>query len=182
MKKRIFRILLCGVLLFAAIALTACSNETEALQARIETLEGENAELQSTVSSLRSDLENSQASLSSTRNELQNVLAALEAANDDEDAQQDSQVGPLAITYGGQPNKDMSWDLAFGDLPLGLRMNPNEFDEDAEIVWQSLNEDIFTVVSSDDGMLATVTPWEKGSAELVVKVGDQETRSWVRII
>jgi len=181
MKKRIFGVLICVVLVFSAVGLTACANETDALQARIDTLEGENVELQSTVSSLRTDLERAQIDLSSTRNELQNALSALEAANDDDQTSQDDQSGPLAILYGGEPNKDMSWPLDYGDLVLGLRVDFSEFEEDVEIDWDSADEDVFTVVSDEEGTSATVTPIAVGSAQLIVTVGEQETRSWVRI-
>ena len=40
------------MVLFITVALTACSNETDALQERIDALEGQNAELQATVSAL----------------------------------------------------------------------------------------------------------------------------------
>jgi len=162
------------------VSLTACSNEKDALQARIDTLEGENAELQSTVSSLQADLSRAQADLSGTQSELRNVLHMLELALEENQAsQQDS--GPLAITYGGAPNGDMSWPFSYGDLVLGLRVNLNDFDEDAEIIWQSANEDIFTVVPGEDGITATVTPVSVGSAQLIVTIEDQETKSWVRI-
>jgi len=87
----------------------------------------------------------------------------------------------LAITYGGEPNTDMTWPLSYGLLPLGLRFNPGEISEDDEIVWHSTDESIITVVPGEDGTTATVTPVTIGSAQLVVTVGGQETRSWVRI-
>ena len=181
MKKRIFRVLVCFVLLFMAVTLTACANETVALQARIDTLEGENSELQSTISSLRADLEKAQSDLSNTQNELLYVQVALEAAEDAQAAQQGDQGGALAITYGGEPNQDMSWPLSYGNLTLGLRVNLSELDEEVEIVWRSTDESVFTVSSSEDGTSATVTPITTGSAQLVVTVDDQETRSWVRV-
>jgi len=181
MKKRIFSILICVILLFAAVALTACGNEAEALQERIDALESENAELQSTVSSLNSDLERSRADLFTTQSELQNVQAAIAAADDDEQSDNANQSGPLAITYAGEPNTDMSWPLNHGELQLGIRMNPDEFDEEDEIIWQSADEDIFTVEQNEDGTSAIVTPLKTGSAQLIVTVGNQETRSWVRI-
>ena len=145
-------------------------------------MEGENTELQSTVSSLSADLERARADLSRTQDELQRALSALDAAaNDEQASQQGNQSGPLAITYAGEPNTDMSWPLNYGDLVLGIRMDPNEFDEDAEIVWRSADEDIFTVVPSEDGTSATATPVATGSAQMIVTVGDQETRSWIRI-
>ena len=179
MNKRIFGILICVLLLFAAAALTACTNEAEALQERIVALEDENEELQSTVTSLRADLDRAQSDLSRTRNELQDAQSALAAA--EEDDAQDSSQGPLAITYGGEPNTDMSWPFNYGELDLGLRINANELGDAVDIVWRSTDEDIFTVEQSGDGMSATVTPETVGSAQLVVTVGDQETRSWVRI-
>jgi len=182
MMKWIIRVLVIAVLLFAAVTLTACTNETDVLHARISTLEGENEELQSTISSLRADLERSQSDLTGTRNELQFALSALEAATaNQQDSQNGNQSGPLAITYGGEPNQDMTWPLSYGELVLGLRLNIDDLDEEDEILWRSTNESIFTVVPSEDGMSATVTPYTKGSAELVVTVGDQATRSWVRV-
>jgi len=182
MKKQVFRVIVLVVLLFTMVAITACANETEALQAQINTLEAENAELQSSVSTLRADLERTQLTLSSTQSELQFYQSAYEAAQAEEQAsQQDNQSGPLAITYGGAPNKDMSWPLSYGELVLGLRIIFDELDEDAEIVWRSTNEDVFTVISDEEGTSATVTPLSVGAAELVVTVGEQETRSWVRI-
>jgi len=179
MMKLIFKVFVCIILLFAAITLAACSNEAEALQERIDTLEGEKTELQSTVSSLQADLESTRASLSSTHNELQIALSALQDAI--AAAQQNNPEEPLAITYGGSPNKDMSWPFSYGDLPLGLRINLNLFNEGEEITWRSADEDIFIVVPSEDGTSATVTPQTVGSAQIIVTVGDQETRSWVRI-
>ena len=180
MKKRNIRVLVCVVMLFIAVALAACANEAEALQARIEELETENAGLQSTISSMRTDLERAQADLTNARHELQYLISAQEAAAQ-EQAASGTQSGPLAITYGGEPNQDMSWPLDYGDLPLSLRMNPNELDGEAEIVWHSTNESVFSVVVSEDGLSAIVTPLSTGSAQLVVTVGSQETRSWVRI-
>ena len=178
MTKWKFRVLLCVVFLFIAITLTACTSGVDALQARIDALEAENTELQSTISSLRSDLERAYADLLSAQSELQ-LLS--EKEDTDDQAAVENQSGPLAITYGGEPNKDMSWPLDYGDLPLRVRIDYNEFDEDVEIAWHSTNESVLTVAASEDGISATVTPVEKGSAEVVVKVGDQETRSWVRI-
>ena len=179
MTKWKFGVLVCAVLLFAAITLTACTSGVDALQARIETLEAENAELQSTISSLRSDLEKAYADLLSTQSELQLLLSEQEQDDDQETGA--AQSGPLAITYGGEPNKDMSWPFDYGDLLLRVRINLDEFDDEDEIVWLSTSDKVFTLVQSDDGMSAIITPVEKGSAEVVVKVGDQETRSWVRI-
>jgi len=180
MKKRIFIISVSVVLVLIAVTLTACGNEAEALQERITTLEGENTELQSTITSLRTELQTTQTNLSNTQNDLHNALSVL-AAIEDEASQQGAQSGALAITYGGEPNPDMSWPLSHGDLVLGLRVNLNDLDEDVEIVWSTTNEDIYTVAPSEDGTSATVTPVTTGSAQLVVKVGEQETRSWVRI-
>jgi len=164
------------------VALNACANETPALLARIEALESDNAELQSTISSLHNDLERSQSDLSRTQTELQRTITALETAQAEQALLQGDQGGPLAITYGGQPNQDMSWPLDYGELVLGLRINMGELGEEAEIVWQSANEEIFTVMPGEDGLSATVTPLTTGSAQLIVTIGDQETRSWVRIL
>jgi len=181
-KKSIIMLLVYVVLIFMTFTLTACANETDALRAQVELLENENATLISTISSMQTDLDRSQNDLSRTQNELQNAIIALEAFNADaQDSQQGNQSGPLAITYGGEPNKDMSWPLSYGDLVLGLRLNINEFDEDDEIIWHSTNEDVFTVVPGEDGTTAIVTPYSTGSAQLVVTIGDQETKSWVRI-
>ena len=183
MKKWIFNALICVVLLFAAVVLAACGSETDELQARIETLENENEELQSVISTLNNDLEGARADLSRTRRELQDLQASIEDPDDDVQTppQGGSHGGALAITYGGQANPDMSWNLSYGDLPLGL-INIGDLDDETEIVWTSANEDIFTVAASEDGTSATVTPKTKGSAQLIVTVGDKETRSWVRII
>ena len=180
MNKLIFKLLLCVVILFTAVALTACGNETNALQSQITALENDNAELQSTISSLRTELERSQADLSRTQNDLYTLQSELDAA-EEQATQQDNQSGPLAITYGGEPNTDMTWPFSYGELSLGLRINLNELGEDDEIIWHSANEDIFTVVPGEDGLTATVTPITTGSAQLVVTVGNQETKSWVRI-
>ena len=123
MKKWFFRVLVCAMMLFIAITLTACANERDSLQAQIDTLEGVNAELQSTVSSLRTELERAQTELSGTRFELQQAKTALEEAEQAALEANDDQSGPLAITYAGQPNEDMSWPLSYGELPLGLRVN-----------------------------------------------------------
>ena len=184
MKKRLLGIFVCVVLLFAAVVLTACANETEALQAQIDALENEKTELQSTISSLQTDLETARSDLSRTRSELFDILASLEPDDDDDGpaSPQNTHNEPLAITYGGEPNKDMSWEYK-ADLDLGLIINYNalDIDEGVEIVWHSTNEAIFTVVASEDGTSATVTPVASGSAQLVVTVGDHETSSWVRI-
>jgi len=179
MKKRVFKVFILAILVSAVVVVSACSNEAEILQARVDSLESENSTLQATVSSLSTDLEVALSTLSFTQNELQNLQAIL--ADNADSSQQGSQDGELAITYGGQPNKDMSWPFGYGKLEVGLRINLNELDEDDEIVWSSTSNDIFTVVQSDDGTSATVTPVDVGSAQLVVKVGDRETRSWVRI-
>ena len=180
MKERIFRVLLCFVLLAALFTLAACTSEADTLRAQIEALEGEKAELQSTVSTLQTDLQRTQTDLSRTQNELQNAQAAAAAA-EEQAAQQGDQSGPLAITYGGEPNKDMSWPLNYGELVLGLRVNLNDIDDEDEIFWYSEDESIFTVIPGEDGMTATVFPETIGSAQLVVTIGDQETKSWVRI-
>jgi len=182
MVKRISTISICVILLLSVLALTACTNEADALQERIDELEGENAELQSTVSSLRTELESTQTNLASTQNELQNVLSTLEPDDDDQASQQDTPSGPLAITSYGTPRTDMQWPLSAGEFDaLGLYVDWSVIDEDADIVWNSSDEDIFTVASSGDGTSATATPVAVGSAELIVTVGDQETRSWFRI-
>jgi len=182
MKKRIYKVFVYIILILAAVTLTACTNETEALEARIDTLEKDHAELQTTVSSLNTELDRAKTDLASTRSELQNVRAALEAAaeEDNQTSQQDDQSVPMVITYEGNSRRDMTWPLRDGDLPLGLRVNFVIGEED-EIIWHSENEDIFTVSSSEDGMTATVTPITTGDAQLVVTIGDEEARSWVRI-
>jgi len=183
MKKRIFGIFICIVLLFTSVILTACANETDALQERIATLESEKEELQSTISVLQSDLETSQRNLIRTNNELQDLKDSIEEANaaDDQTTTPPAfQSGPLEITYKGVPNKDMSWEYRSG-LELGLNVDFSVIDEDAEIVWVSTNEDIFTVAAGEDGLTAVVTPKVVGSAELVVTADGHETRSWVRI-
>ncbi|MDR2571425.1 MAG: hypothetical protein LBD23_14200 [Oscillospiraceae bacterium] len=179
MTKSKIRLFLCIILLFPAVVLSACANETVALQARIDALEADKADLQSTISSMQTEFERVQTDLFGTRNELQIVLVALEEA--EKAASQDNQNVELAITYGNVANTDMSWPLDYGELLLGLRINLNNYDDDVEIVWRSENENIFTVISIDKGTSATVTPLSVGSAELVVTVGDEETRSWVRI-
>jgi len=169
-------------MIFFAIALPACTSEADVLRERVETLEGENADLQSTVTSLRTELERSQADLSNTQFELHRLLTALdEAAAAEEQGADGAQSGPLAITYAGEPNQDMSWPLNYGNLQLGIRVNFDELGEGADISWRSTNENVFTVNPSEDGLSAMVTPIIKGSAEMVVTVGDQETRSWIRI-
>jgi len=179
MKKRIGSMVVCFVLILFVVASTACNNETEILTARINSLEDENAELRSTISSLRDDFDRSQANLFGTRDELQELQTLYDELLEAFEAD-DNLIGPLAITYRGVPNPDMTWPY-MADLEVGLRINLNEFDEGVEIIWRSTNEDIFTVTSDEDGLTAIVTPKIDGSAELVVTVGDQETRSWVRI-
>jgi len=180
MKKRNFRVLVCAVILFVAIAMTACADETDTLQERIDTLETENAELQSTISSLRTDLERAQADYFRVQNELQYLQSAQEAA--EEQAAIEAQGGPLAITFYGQPHTDRSWPLRNGDFnDLGLRVNIADFSEETEIVWRSTNENVFIVTPSEDGLSATLTPLATGRAQVVVTVGDQETRSDVSI-
>ena len=186
MKRKIFTVFACVLMLSAVMTLTACADETEDLQARIDLLEAENRDMQSTITYLESDLQTANANLTTARNDLALLVADIEAAQEaEEEAQQQQEtsgapVGPLAITYGGVPNPDMSWPLAYGDLPLGLRM---DFDlgEDYEIVWTSANVNIFTVAANEDGTRATVTPIVTGSAQVIVTVNGQETRSWVRI-
>jgi len=182
MKKWSFRVLACVVMSLCVILLTACNNEAEALQERIDALETENAELQGTITSLRTDLERSQANFAGAQGELQSLQASIAAAAAAEE-QGDSgvQSGALAITYAGQANTDMSWPLSYGELNLGLRLNPDDLAGGAEIVWRSTNEEVFTVVPGEDGTSAVATPESTGSAEMVVTVGGQETRSWIRI-
>jgi len=179
MKKRIFFVTLCTVLL-ATIFLTACGNEVDELQERISFLENDNAQLQTTISTLRAELEASQADLLRTQNMLHIINEELEEAQL-QAAQHGNQNVSLAITYGGEPNFDMSWPLNFGNLVLGLRVHLEDYEDDVEITWHSENESIFTVVADEDGLSATVTPLTTGDAKLVVKVGDRETESWVRI-
>jgi len=182
MKKRIFGISICIILLLITVVLTACANETDALLEQINTLENEKVELQSTISVLQSDLDTSQRNYFRTLNELQDLIASIEAADaaDEQPAQPAFRDGPLEITYKGVPNKDMSWEYRSG-LELGLNVDYSVIDEDAEIVWVSTKEDIFTVEAGEDGLTAVVTPKVVGSAELVVTVDGFETRSWVRI-
>jgi len=181
MKRRSFRLFVFAALLLAIVALTACANETEALEARIALLEDENAELKSTISSLDSDLVRSRNDLSRAQSELQQLIEEIEAAREAEELAATAHLrGPLAITYRGIPNTDMSWEYR-ADLELGIRVDLSEFEENVEIVWSSTNEDIFTVVADEDGLTAKVTPKTAGSAELVVRVGGEETRSWIRI-
>jgi len=180
MKKRIFILSVCVALLLMAVVLSACTGEKDAMQERIDELEAENAELLSNVTSMRSDLERVQGELLATFNEVQTLRLSLDEARAAAQAtQQDG--GGLAITYGGEPNQDMSWPYGYGELKLGLRINLSLLDDETEIVWSSTNESIFTVVQSEDGTSATVTPLDVGSAELVVTVGEERTRSWVRI-
>jgi len=180
MKKRLYILSLCIVLLLMAVALTACSGEKDAMQELIDTLEADNADLQSRIAAMQSDLERTQSDLSRTQNDLQNTQSELEAARAAAQASQQGG-GALAITYGGEPNQDMSWPFSYGELKLGLRVNLNLLDDGTEIVWQSANEDIFTVVQSEDGTTAIVTPVDVGSAQLIVTVGEERTSSWVRI-
>jgi len=179
MKIWIYPSFILIIVIVAAVAFTACTHEAVILQARVDSLERENSELQSAVTALQSALDISQNELSVTRNELHNHLAALAAQ--EEAAQQASQGGPLAITYGGEPNPDMSWPFNYGVMNVGLRINLGEDYDVDDIVWRSENETIFTVAPAEAGMTAVVTPVTIGSAELVVTVGEQETRSWVRI-
>jgi len=182
MRKRIFILPVCVVLLLAAVVLTACNNEKEEMQEQIDILERSNAELQSNIASMQNDLERSRTELSFVQSELFNTQQALEDARNQVLAlQQGSQSGPLAITYGGSPNTDMSWPINFGELKLGLRVNLALLGEEDEIVWHSTNEDIFVVLAGEDGTTAVVTPLVVGSAQVVVTVGEQTTRSWVRI-
>ena len=184
MKKHIMRTFVCAILILLTIFLTACSDETEDLQARINALESENATLQSTISSLNADLARSQTDLSRAQNEMQDLLDEMEAAEEEQQrAASGLSSGPLAITFYRNPSTDRSWPLRDGVLDdvVGLNVDWNEFDEDTEIVWISTNEDIFTVAQSEDGLSAKVTPVAVGAAELVVTVGDKETRSWLRI-
>jgi len=184
MKKRIIRILVCIITILAAITLTACSDETEALQARINELENENTTLRSNVSSLTNDLSRSQADLARSQNEMQTLLDELAAAAEEEQrVAAGLESRPLAITFYGRPSTDRSWPLRDGALEdvVGLNVDWNEFDEDVDIEWYSTNENIFTVDQSEDGLSAKVTPVAAGSAELVVTVGDKETRCWIRI-
>jgi len=182
MKKLGLSVLVCVLMLIIATTLIACSNEAEILQERVDTLEAENTELQSTISSLRSDLERSQSDLTNSQSELIHLRAAIAAAEEaEQQAASGQHSGPLAVTYGGQPNTDMTWPYSYGDLPLGLRIDFNEVDEDLEIYWESGNVNVFTVVSSIDGTSATVIPVHTGSAQVIVTVGDLETRSWIRI-
>jgi len=176
MSKWFYRLLF-FVLIIAVITLTACSNEAEVLQVRIDALELENAGLKSDLSELRTQLERSQREYSIAQTELQVLILAQEAAQEDNRPDES-----LAITYGGKPNEDMSWPLSYGDMVVGLRINLDALGEDDEIIWRSANDDIFTVVPSEDGTKATVTPLTIGSAQLIVTVGEQVTRSWVRII
>jgi len=165
-----------------ALTLTACNSERDALQAQVETLEEEKLELQSALSSMRAELEAARGELSNTQTELNGILAALEAAAAaEEQAAASGYSGPLAITYGGQPNADMTWQISYGILDLGLHVNWNEFDEDLEIEWESGNPNVFTVVAGADGMTARVTPVHTGQAQLIVRLGTEETRSWIRI-
>jgi len=163
--------------------MTACSNEKDLLQEQIDELEEENVELKSTISSLRAELEGAQSELSFTQNELRGALAALEEATADEQPAAATPSGPLAITFYGSPSTDRSWPLRDGVLEdvVALYVNWNEFDDDVDIVWSSTNENVFIVRQSEDGMSAVVTPIATGGAEIVVTVGDQETRSWLRI-
>ena len=179
MTRRNYRILVCVVVLFIVVFLTACSNESEVLQERIDELEVENEELLSTISSMRSDLERAQADVLRTQGELQDMITAQQAAA--ELSADNDQSGAMVITYAGEPNQDMSWPLSYGDLQLNLRVNLSDLVEGVEIVWHSTNENVFLVFPSEDGLSATVTPLATGSAELVATVGDQETRSWVRV-
>ena len=182
MVKRCFSILVCIIMLVIMIALTACTNEAEVLQARIAVLEAESTEMQSTISSLRTELERSQSDLIRTQGELQFLQATIEANEAEEQAANTLHSGPLAITSYGRPSTDMSWPLRSGVFEdLGVSVNWNEFDENSEIIWHSEDEDIFTVVANEDGLTAKLTPVAVGSAQLVVTIGDQETKSWIRI-
>ena len=190
MKRRMIIISLCIPALLIALTLSACSSEKDALQTRVNELESENNELKDTISDLQTELGQTQANLVNTRNELQTLLSELEeddagdAGNNGGSGNQSdtgAQSGGLAIMYRGEPNKDMSWPLNFGELSLSIRFNLSDLEDDEEIVWRSTNEDVFTVTPGDDGLTAIVKPLKVGSAELVVKIGAQETRSWVRI-
>ena len=182
MKKRIFGVLICVILVFAVVTLTACSSEKDAMQALIDTLENENEELKSTVSSLRGDLEIAQIELTIAQTELQNFLSALQQAQDDEIAAT-TPSEPLAITFYGVAHTDRSWPLSAGVLEdvVALHVNWDEFDDDLEIYWESTNENVFTVVPSDDGMSARVTPEYRGAADIVVTLGNVVARATIRI-
>ena len=183
MKKRIFGLSVCVILIIIAVTMTACSNEAELLQEQINTLEDENAVLRTNISSLRAELEGAQSELSFTQNELRGALAALEEATADEQPAAATPSGPLAITFYGTPHTERQWPLRNGVLEgiVGLYVDWNEFDDDVDISWSSTNENVITIRQSEDGLSATVTPVGTGTAEIVVTVGNQETRSLLRI-
>jgi len=186
MKKIIYVVLVCALMLFMMITLVACADETVPLQERIDVLEAENTELAETLYALRAENDRIQSENTSTRNELNAILAMLEAEAQEqaqaEEAAAEQAAGAFLITYAGIPNRDrdMSWPYN-SDLPLGLNRTLEELGEDVEIVWTSTNENIFTVTQNEDGTRATVTPRANGSARVMVAAGEHETYAWVRI-
>ena len=181
MKKRGFKTILFIALILIAIVLTACSNEADELRAQIDILQNDNTELQSTTSTLQTENEQLRYILEQTALERDQLRYQLEAAEEAARQEPEDPVGPLAITYAGVPNADMSWPLRNGNLKLGLRVDLSNFDAGVEIVWRSANEEIFSVSPDEDGTSAIATPYAVGSAQVIVTIGDQETRSWVRI-
>jgi DNA-directed RNA polymerase subunit RPC12/RpoP len=86
-------------------------------------------------------------------------------------------VESVTITYAGRKIEDFSEPIG-KKIVLKVKIEPEGIDE--EITWSSTNNSVFEVVPSEDGLSATVTIIGRGSARVLVKVGDKTAECWVR--
>ena len=84
-------------------------------------------------------------------------------------------VTDLSIDYLGEAKDDVTMSLQ-EELQFDAYYNVTPEDAEVKVVWSSSNDSVFTVLQ--DG---TVSAIGEGSADLVLKVGDQETTCLIRV-
>ena len=89
------------------------------------------------------------------------------------------EVTSAQIVYDGRVMSDFT--LKKGDtIEMRARIEPPGVD--AEIIWESSNPDIFEVVPVDVGGVGVkITAIANGNEHLILRAGDQEATSWVRV-
>jgi len=86
------------------------------------------------------------------------------------------EVTSIQITYGGNVLTDFT-ERKGVPIELGVRIEPPGVD--VEIEWESTNEEVFEFVNVVGGV--RVVGIENGDAQLIVRAGDKEASTWVRI-
>ena len=98
-----------------------------------------------------------------------------------EPPQMELELNSIRITYEGNTREDITHPRGV-PLELGASWEPPLAVEDIDIQWESSNPEIFDAVPLDVGHRAVrITGITVGTAELILRIGDLETKCIVRI-